>query len=94
MSQLQLAKIAGCSGQVISNIERSYTKPTTDIVHRIASHFKISADYILGLSEERCRSALAITDNNEIDIIEQFRRLTCEKQEMLMAIITEMSKSI
>ena len=46
--QSGLGKAIGFSGQVISNIERGYTQPSTELVNRCAAYFGVPADYILG----------------------------------------------
>ena len=52
-TQLQLGEYAGCSGQVISNIERGYSKPTPEQLIKIAEYFNIPTDYLLG--KDDCR---------------------------------------
>lgn len=46
--QSELGKAVGVSAQVISNIERGYTKPSTELVNRCAKYFGVPADYLLG----------------------------------------------
>ena len=53
LSQTALAKMVGVSGQVISNIERGYTRPPSELVNKLASCFGVPSDYILGLSGTR-----------------------------------------
>ena len=53
LTQLQLADRIGCSGQVISNIERGYSQPAADIVNKIAAYFRVPGDYVLGLTTSR-----------------------------------------
>lgn len=53
ITQLQLAYHACCSGQVISNIERGYTKPTSEQITKIAEYFNVPTDYLLG--KDNCR---------------------------------------
>lgn len=48
VTQLQLAEYAGCSGQVISNIERGYTNPSAQVLNKIAEFFHVPSDYLLG----------------------------------------------
>mgnify|MGYP000715421513 CR=1 FL=1 len=47
-TQLQLGEYAGCSGQVISNIERGYTNPSAQVLNKIAEFFHVPSDYLLG----------------------------------------------
>lgn len=53
ITQSELAKNIGCSGQVISNIERGYTKPNTEVVNKLAAYFHVPSDYILGLTKSK-----------------------------------------
>ncbi len=46
--QSEFGRIVGVSAQVISNIERGYTKPSTELVNQCAKYFGVPADYILG----------------------------------------------
>ena len=51
--QSELANYACCSGQVISNIERGYTKPTPEQITKIAEYFNVPTDYLLGKDNSR-----------------------------------------
>lgn len=50
MLQSELGKVIGFSGQVVSNVERGYSYPSTEFVNRCAAYFGVPADYILGRS--------------------------------------------
>mgnify|MGYP000547322332 CR=1 FL=1 len=47
-TQLQLGGYAGCSGQVISNIERGYTNPSAQVLNKIAEFFPCSFRLFIG----------------------------------------------
>ena len=53
VTQLQLGEYAGCSGQVISNIERGYTNPSAQVLNKIAEFFHVPSDYLLGKSKSQ-----------------------------------------
>ena len=53
ITQLQLGDYAGCSGQVISNIERGYTNPSADVLNKISEYFHVPSDYLLGKSKSQ-----------------------------------------
>ena len=53
LHQSELGKAVGVSAQVISNIERGYTKPSTELVNRCAKYFGVPADYLLGRTTEQ-----------------------------------------
>ena len=48
LRQSELRKAIGFSGQVVSNVERGYSFPSTEFVNRSAACFGVPADYILG----------------------------------------------
>ena len=53
VSQMELAEQIGISQGVISSIKNFKAKaPAADTIFRIAKHFNVSADYLLGLSNE------------------------------------------
>lgn len=52
-TQLQLGEYAGCSSQVISNIERGYTRPSAQVLNKIAEFFHVPSDYLLGKSKSQ-----------------------------------------
>lgn len=45
-TQLQLGEYAGCSGQVISNIERGYTNPSAQVLNKIAEFFHVPSEFL------------------------------------------------
>lgn len=65
--QSELGKAIGFSGQVVSNIERGYTQPSTELVNRCAAYFGVPADYILGRTVSRYTAADPV-ETSEIPI--------------------------
>lgn len=53
ITQQELANFVCCSGQVVSNIERGYTKPSPEVLARIAEFFNVPADYLFGQTDAR-----------------------------------------
>lgn len=51
-TQLQLAKILDISKSNVSKYESNCIEPNLDIVVKIAMHFGVSSDYLLGLSDK------------------------------------------
>ena len=51
--QSELGKVIGFSGQVVSNVERGYSYPSTEFVNRCVAYFGVPADYILGRVTEK-----------------------------------------
>ena len=59
-------KAIGFSGQVVSNVERGYSFPSTEFVNRSATCFGVPADYILG----RTTSRYAVADPKEVSAVQ------------------------
>ena len=49
-SQVQLARKLGVSKQTVSNWENDNIQPSIEMLMRLANVFRVSADYLLGLS--------------------------------------------
>ena len=52
LNQTQLGKLLNMSQKKISRLETGQTEPTTKEIIEICKFFKVSADYILGLSDK------------------------------------------
>lgn len=63
MRQGELADMVGCTGQVISNIERGYTGAKQGLVSKLAEFFHVPAGYLLGNTDDRW-----IEDNETSDV--------------------------
>ena len=50
VSQIKLAEFVGCTRQAISLYATGQSTPDIDILLKIAEYFKVSTDYLLGLS--------------------------------------------
>lgn len=53
MSQKQLAEICGLSESAIGKIEQKRRAASIEVVYAISEHFKISANWLLGLSDKK-----------------------------------------
>ena len=53
LTQKQVAKILNCSQQVYSNYELGQRDIPTDILIKLAVHYNVSIDYILGISDRK-----------------------------------------
>ena len=56
LKQRELAEILSCSQRVYSNYERGDIDIPTEILIKLAKHYDVSTDYILGLSDNMKRS--------------------------------------
>lgn len=52
LKQREIAKILNCSQRVYSNYERGDLDIPTEILIKLAKHYDVSTDYILGLSDK------------------------------------------
>ena len=53
LSQVQLAKELNISKQSISNWENNNILPSIDVLIKVIQYFRVSSDYILGLTERK-----------------------------------------
>ena len=51
LTQKQVAKMLNCSQQVYSNYELGQRDIPTDVLIKLALHYNVSIDYILGISD-------------------------------------------
>lgn len=52
LSQLELADVIGVTRTQITNLERGSTEPGLRVLVALCEHFEVSADWLLGLTEE------------------------------------------
>ena len=52
LTQTELGKILNMSQRKVSHLERKNSEPTTEEIIQICRFFKVSADYMLGLTKE------------------------------------------
>ncbi len=50
ISQVDLARALGVSKQSVSNWENDNIQPSIDMLIKIAKHFSVSTDYLLGIT--------------------------------------------
>ncbi len=53
LTQTQMAQILNCSQQVYSNYELGQRDIPTDVLIKLAKYYGTTADYILGLCDEK-----------------------------------------
>ena len=52
LSQKALADIIGTTNSSVCDWERGRTEPSLEFLSKIATHFSVTADYLLGLEDE------------------------------------------
>lgn len=67
-----------------------------DVLIAMSEYFKVSTDYILGLSDERYNLKMQMTFNKEVDeyyeIIELYKRLDTKNKKLVFHILTKMNE--
>lgn len=89
LRQSELGKAIGVSSQVISNIERGYTKPSSELVNRCAAYFGVPADYLLGritskysASEQKEAPVLSVKIKDRLDQLQMNQSNLITKSEI------------
>lgn len=90
-TQGDTANAIGITAQQISNIERGYTMPKTDVLVNLAKHFDSTTDFILGLSAEPERKPYS---DSEIILISVYRQLRPEDQRLVTDTVTRLLDGI
>ncbi len=80
LSQADLGKIIGTSGDVIGRYERGDIKPSIEVVEKIAEAFEISIDYLVGKTN-------IIVDKQVIERLENITNLPDEKKDYIFNLI-------
>lgn len=52
ISQIELANAIGVSKQCVSNWENDNIQPSVEMLVKLSSYFRVSADYLLGLDND------------------------------------------
>lgn len=62
LTQVDLAKELNVSKQCISNWENNNIQPSVDMLVKIAKHFSVSTDYLLGIDNHQVIDVCGLTD--------------------------------
>jgi len=80
LSQADLGKLIGTSGDVIGRYERGDIKPSIEVVQKIADALEVSIDYLVGKTS-------ILLDKQTIDRIENIAQLPEEKRSYVFELI-------
>src|SRR5690606_27261214 len=80
ISQADLGKAVGTSGDIIGKYERDEVKPSVEVASRIADELQVSLDYLLG------KTAVEL-DKNVLKRIEDIQQLDTDTQKHLLFLI-------
>ena len=96
ISQKILGIEIGVSQQNISKYENDIASIPIDVLIAMSEYFKVSTDYILGLSDERYNLKMQMTFKKEVDeyyeIIELYKRLDTKNKKLVFHILTKMNE--
>ena len=78
----------GCSKSNISAFAKNKTTPKGEVVARAAKMLDVSADYLLGLTENAHPIEVGEYSENEVAILSFFRELNEEGQRVVIAMVS------
>jgi transcriptional regulator with XRE-family HTH domain len=80
LSQSDLGKLVGTSGDVIGRYERGDIKPSIEVVQKLADALEVSIDYLVGKSN-------ILLDKQAIERIEDISKLPDDKKNYVLNLI-------
>ncbi len=80
LSQAELGKQIGTSGDVVGRYERGDIKPSIDVVEKIANVLEVSIDYLIGKSH-------IVLDQQAVKRLEDITNLPDENKTFLLNLI-------
>ena len=83
LTQGEFGKLFGIVKSTVSLYESSKSTPDDDLKIRIAEHFKVTMDWLLGLSDKRTQNSNTISDPALDDLLKKVPDLTNEEKESL-----------
>lgn len=84
ISQDELGVQIGRSGVAISNLEIGRTKVPCDVLAKFVEYFNVSADYLLGFTDNPSRLYSTYNDSEERDLISGFRQMDRSQRRILI----------
>jgi transcriptional regulator with XRE-family HTH domain len=80
LSQADLGKMIGTSGDVIGRYERGDITPSIDVVEKIADALEVSIDYLIGKTK-------MVLDKETVERLEDISKLPDEKKNYIFNLI-------
>lgn len=91
MSANGAAKIIGVSSATVTQWKTG-SLPQQKTLERVAEYFGVSADYLLGYTDEKGKPAAQMGDELSPEFASLFSRLTPEQKELVLATMRELAK--
>lgn len=83
LTQKQLSVDLHIANSTINGYVRKNREPDFEMLIRLARYFDVSADYLLGLSDDK-KPAPSTLSSNEASLVHAYRTLIPERQELLL----------
>lgn len=83
VTQGDLANIIGVKASTIANYESSRNEPSFDKLIALAKYFNVSADYLLGITEECHSCVIKSLDSKNYELYQLFKQLSLTEIEEL-----------
>lgn len=80
LTQKQLADKIGISKNAVSYYEQSLRCPSSDILIKLAKTFRVSADFLLGLDNEKQTYDVSMLSDKEREFLRGVYRFLCDKE--------------
>lgn len=80
LTQKQLADKLGISKNAVSYYEKSLRCPSSDVLIRVARVFRVSADFLLGLDNDKQTFDLSELNEKEREFLRGVYRFLCDKE--------------
>lgn len=96
LTQEEFGEIISVTQQNISKYENNVYEIPVDVLLKVSHHFNVSIEYILGLTEIKRDIAGQVVVNKTLDeyydLVEAFKSLGDEDQELIWSIIEKMKQ--
>lgn len=87
ISQQKLAEDLGISQASVSKYEKGLAEPNLQLLCRIVEYFHVSADYLIGKSEQKCLLQMDTLSEEDAKLIYRFQTLAPHQQEKVQIYI-------
>lgn len=89
LTQQAVADGAGISRSVLSQYESEAVDPTATVISRLADFFQVSADYLLGRSDDLGAPVAPRTEisREEQQLLKDFRALSRHSRELILGMV-------
>lgn len=86
LRQEQVAKLIGVNKSAISSYENNTRQPSFDILVRLATLYRVSTDYLLGITNIRSLDLSGLSDE-EAALISEMVAMMTKKNELLNSLL-------